>query len=305
MKIVISSEVMNAIAKNEPVVALESTIISHGMPYPENVSTALLVEQTIRNNGATPATIAFMHGLCYVGLTKEQLEEFAQIKDSVKISRRDIPVAIAKKLSGGTTVAATMIIAEHVGIRVFVTGGIGGVHRNAQQTFDISADLDELARTNVAVICAGAKAILDLPLTLEYLETKGVPVLGYKTDSLPAFYTKSSPYRVDYRVDSAEEFAQIMRAKWGLHIDGGILITNPVPDEYSMDYDIMQKYIDQALVEMNKAGIHGKESTPYLLDKIKNLSSGESLNTNIALVINNAKLGAAIAVSYYKKVGAK
>lgn len=300
MEIIINNEVKKALESNIPVVALESTIITHGMPYPQNVEMVKLVSDTIRKEGAVPATIAFIKGECIVGLDDQQIEELAQNKNVIKVSRRDIPVVTALKLDGGTTVAATMIIAEKVGIKVFATGGIGGVHRGATETMDISADLEELSRTNVAVVCAGAKAILDLPLTLEYLETKGVPVLGYKTKSLPAFYTKDSPYKVDYCIENPEDFANIMHHKWNLKINGGILITNPVPSEYSLDFNQVEKYIQEALKQASDNNIKGKETTPFLLAKITELSRGESLKTNIALVVNNARLGAKIAVAYSK-----
>lgn len=300
MEIIINGEVKKALESNIPVVALESTIITHGMPYPQNVEMVKLVTQAIRSEGAIPATIAFIKGKCVVGIDDQQVEELAQSKNVIKVSRRDIPIVTALKLDGGTTVASTMIIAEKVGIKVFATGGIGGVHRGATETMDISADLEELSRTNVAVVCAGAKAILDLPLTLEYLETKGVPVLGYKTKSLPAFYTKDSPYKVDYCIENPEDFANIMHNKWNLKIDGGILITNPVPSEYSLDFNQVEVYIQEALKQAEDNNIKGKETTPFLLAKITELSKGESLKTNIALVVNNARLGAKIAVAYSK-----
>ena len=296
----ISKEVRDALINHQPVVALESTIISHGMPYPRNVETALLVEQTIRDQGAIPATIGIIDGEPVIGMSKEEIEEFGKKQGIVKVSRRDLPVVYAKKLWGATTVAATMILARKADIEVFVTGGIGGVHRGGNVTFDISADLQELSRTDVTVVCAGAKAILDLPLTLEYLETMGVPVLGYKTDELPAFYTRRSGLKVDYQIDCASEFAQIIRFKRNERLQGGILITNPIPEEYALDEKVMNKAINQALKEADEQGIHGKESTPFLLKRVVELTGGESLESNIQLVLNNARLGAQIAVELSK-----
>lgn len=298
--IIINPEVKKALEENKPVVALESTIISHGMPYPKNVETALRVEKVIRDNGAIPATIGIIDGDAIVGMTPEQIEEFGKRKGILKTSRRDLPVIYAKKLWAATTVAATMIIAKQAGIEVFVTGGIGGVHRGAQETMDISADLQELAKTNVTVICAGAKAILDLPLTLEYLETMGVPVLGFKTSELPAFYTPHSGLKVDYQVDSYEEAAQIIKEKRLNNLEGGILVTNPIPDQYAMDEKVINSAIDEALKRMEKKGIHGKEATPFLLKTVVELTGGESLESNIQLVLNNAKVGANIAKEYCK-----
>lgn len=296
----ISKEVRDALINHQPVVALESTIISHGMPYPRNVETALLVEQTIRDQGAIPATIGIIDGEAVIGMSKEEIKEFGKKQGIVKVSRRDLPVVYAKKLWGATTVAATMILARKADIEVFVTGGIGGVHRGGNVTFDISADLQELSRTDVTVVCAGAKAILDLPLTLEYLETMGVPVLGYKTDELPAFYTRRSGLKVDYQIDCASEFAQIIRFKRNERLQGGVLITNPIPEEYALDENIMNKAINQALKEADEQGIHGKESTPFLLKRVVELTGGESLESNIQLVLNNARLGAQIAVELSK-----
>ena len=287
--------IKKALEEGKPVVALESTIISHGMPYPKNVETALKVEQTIRDNGAIPATIGIIDGVAVVGMTPEEIEEFGKRKGILKASRRDLPVIYAKKLWAATTVASTMIIAAQAGIEVFVTGGIGGVHRGAQETMDISADLQELAKTNVSVVCAGAKAILDLPLTMEYLETMGVPVLGYKTKELPAFYTPHSGLNVDYEVDTYEEFARIIKEKRNNNLQGGVLITNPIPEEYAMDAKIINDAIEEALKRANEQGIKGKESTPFLLKTIVELTGGDSLESNIALVLNNAKLGANIA----------
>ena len=301
MKFVFSKEVKHALDNKLPIIALESTIVTHGMPYPTNVETTRLVENEMRKNGVTPATIAFINGEVHVGLTDEELDYIGKTTGTVKISRRDIPVVVAKKLSGGTTVATTMIIADMVGIRLFVTGGIGGCHKGANINFDISADLDELSKTNVAVICAGPKAILDIPLTLEYLETKGVPVLGYKTDRLPLFYSSTSDYDVDYRVDDPKEFATIMKEKWENNLVGGILITNPIPEAYSLDSKMMNKFIDEAEEEAIKLGIKGKKITPFLLDKLAQLTANESLKSNIQLVLNNARLGIEIIKAYYER----
>jgi len=295
MKLRINPEVKKALDNKQPVVALESTIISHGMPYPRNVETALMVEKVIRDNGATPATIGIIDGVAVIGMTPEEIEEFGKRKGIAKVSRRDLPVIYAKKLWGATTVAGTMILAHQAGIEVFVTGGIGGVHRGAEKTMDISADLQELAKTDVSVVCAGAKAILDIPLTLEYLETMGVPVLGYQTDELPDFYTRHSGQKVDYRVDSPKEIAEIIKEKRDNKLAGGILITNPIPEEYAMDQKVIDKAIKDALEQMEKEGIKGKDSTPFLLKTIVELTKGDSLNSNIQLVLNNAKLGAEIA----------
>ena len=294
----INPEVKKALEENRPVVALESTIISHGMPYPKNVETALKVEKVIRDHGAIPATIGIINGEAVVGMTPEEIEEFGKRKGIVKASRRDLPVIYAKKMWGATTVAATMAIVGQAGIEIFVTGGIGGVHRGAEKTMDISADLQELAKTNVTVVCAGAKAILDLPLTLEYLETMGVPVLGYQTNELPAFYSRESGLSVDYRVDTPKEFAQIIKEKRDNNLVGGILITNPIPKEYAMDKKIIDDAVNQALREMDEQGIKGKDITPFLLRRVTELTGGDSLESNIKLVINNAKLGAAIAKEY-------
>ncbi len=291
----INPEVVKALKENRPVVALESTIISHGMPYPKNVETALKVEETIRSHGAVPATIGIINGEPIVGMTPEEIEEFGKRKGVLKVSRRDLPVVYAKKLWGATTVATTMIIASQAGIEVFVTGGIGGVHRGATETMDISADLQELAKTNVTVVCAGAKAILDLPLTLEYLETMGVPVLGYKTEELPAFYNSHSGLKVDYKVDSAEEMAKIIKAKRDNGLVGGILLTNPIPEEYEMNKEVIDSAIATALKKMEADGIKGKECTPYLLKTITELTGGDSLESNIKLVLNNAAVGSEVA----------
>lgn len=295
----ISKEVQEALKNNKPVVSLESTIISHGMPYPQNVETALKVEEIIRNNGAIPATIAIINGKLKAGLSKDEIELLGKEGYKVpKVSRRDLPYIVANKLNGATTVATTMIISEMAGIKVFATGGIGGVHRGAETTMDISADLQELAHTNVAVVCAGAKSILDLGLTLEYLETNGVPVLGYKTKELPAFYTIKSGFNLDYKINTPEEFAKILKSKWDLGLNGGVVIANPIPEEFSLDYDFIMENIEKAIKEADNLGIKGKESTPFLLDKIQKLTSGDSLNANIELVFNNAKLGAQIAKKY-------
>ena len=294
----INPEVSKALKENKPVVALESTIISHGMPYPKNVETALLVEKTIRESGAIPATIGIIDGEPIVGMTPEEIEEFGKRKGILKASRLDLPVIYAKKLWAATTVAATMIIAAQAGIEVFVTGGIGGVHRGASETMDISADLQELAKTNVTVICAGAKAILDLPLTMEYLETMGVPVLGYQTEELPAFYTRESGLKVNYRVDSPKEIALIMKEKKINNYNGGLLITNPIPKEYALDKKVIDTAIEKALKMADEQGIKGKAVTPFLLKTIVELTDGESLESNIKLVLNNAVLGAKIAKEY-------
>ncbi len=292
----VSPAVREALINRRPVVALESTIISHGMPYPQNVETAMNVEKIIRECGAVPATIAIIQGKLTVGCTPEQIEYLGKKGLAVtKASRRDLPVLLARGEDGATTVTTTMIGAAMAGIRVFATGGIGGVHRGAETTMDISADLEELAETPVLVVCAGAKSILDLGLTLEYLETRGVPVIGYKTDELPAFYTRTSGFRVDYRMDTPKEIAEAFRVKLGCGLRGGMLVTNPIPVEYSMDPEYINRNIDEAIEECNRLGIHGKQTTPYLLDRIQKLTGGDSLKANIQLVYNNARLGAAIA----------
>ena len=292
-------EVADAIAAHRPVVALESTIISHGMPYPQNVETALRVEAEVRAHGAVPATIAIVDGRLQAGLSPAQITQLGQGGAAVpKVSRRDLPFIVARGGSGATTVAATMMIAAMAGIRVFATGGIGGVHRGAPQSFDVSADLQELARTPVAVVCAGAKAILDLRLTLEYLETHGVPVVGYRTDCLPAFYTADSPFAVDYRLDSAVEIARAMHAKWAMGLAGGLVVANPVPAADAMPRERVDAAIAQALREADEQGIGGKQSTPFLLARVAALTGGDSLATNIALVLNNARLAAAVAVQF-------
>ena len=298
----VSPEVAEALARGKPVVALESTIISHGMPYPQNVETALQVEEIIRANGAVPATICIIGGRLKAGCTREEIEYLGREGMKVtKASRRDLAVLTARGADGATTVTTTMIIAHMAGIRVFATGGIGGVHRGAETTMDISADLEELARTPVMVVCAGAKSILDLGLTLEYLETHGVPVLGYGTEELPAFYTRRSGFKVDYRVDSPEELAKIFRTSLELGMGGGMLVTNPIPEEYSMDPTVINAAIDQAVAEAREQGIHGKQITPFLLARVKDLTGGDSLESNIRLVFNNAALAARTAACLSEK----
>ena len=297
----VKPEVAEAIANGKPVVALESTIISHGMPYPQNVETALNVERIIREAGAVPATIAIIGGRLKAGLTPEEIEYFGKKGTAIaKASRRDLAVLCARGEDGATTVTTTMMIAYMAGIRLFATGGIGGVHRGAETTMDISADLEELAKTPVMVVCAGAKAILDLKLTLEYLETHGVPVIGYGTEELPAFYSRKSGLSVDYRMDTPQEIAAAFKAQNDLGLGGGMLVTNPIPEEYSMDPEVIGKAIDEAIAEMDKLGIHGKECTPFLLAKIKDITGGDSLDSNIQLVYNNARLAAEIAAAYCK-----
>ena len=292
----VTPEVAAALAENRPVVALESTIISHGMPYPQNVETALHVESIVREQGAVPATVAVINGRLRAGLTPEEIDYLGRKgREVIKVSRRDLPVVVARGLDGATTVASTMIIAALAGIEVFATGGIGGVHRGAETTMDISADLEELAMTPVMVVCAGAKSILDLGLTLEYLETKGVPVLGYGTAELPAFYTRQSGFGVDYRVDTPAELASIWNAKRGMGLAGGALVANPIPEEFSMDKATIDKAIGQALDECAEQGIHGKETTPFLLARIAEITGNDSLDSNIQLVFNNVALGAKIS----------
>lgn len=304
MHVRVNQEVEKALKEGKPVIALESTIISHGMPYPQNVETALKVESIIREHGGIPATVGIVDGIGVVGLTKEEIEEMGKRGHSIpKVSRRDLPVIFAEKSWGATTVATTMILAADAGVEFFVTGGIGGVHRGAESTFDISADLEELGRTNVTVICAGAKAILDLPKTLEVLETKGVPVLGFQTSELPAFYTRTSGLKVDYEIKDYEDAARIVKAKRDFGLHGGVLITNPIPEEYSYDPAEINKVIDEAIVEMDKKGIKGKECTPFLLAKIAEMTGGKSLEANIQLVFNNAAVGTEIACAYSKLNG--
>lgn len=296
----VNEEVAEAVKSNKPVVALESTIISHGMPYPQNVATALQVENIIRENGAVPATIAVIKGRLKAGLTKDEIEYFGKKgTDIAKASRRDLAVLVARGEDGATTVTTTMIIAHKAGIKVFATGGIGGVHRGAETTMDISADLEELAQTPVLVVCAGAKSILDLGLTLEYLETHGVPVIGYGTKELPAFYTRKSGFNVDYQIDTPGEIAKAFKVQNELGFPNGMLVTNPIPEKYSMDKSVIDKAIDKAVAEANKLGIHGKETTPFLLAKIKELTGGDSLDSNIQLVFNNATLASKIAKAYF------
>ena len=294
----ISPEILHAIKKKLPIVALESTIISHGMPYPKNIETAIMVEETVRANDAIPATIAIIKGRIKVGLTRDEIDFLATNDEVQKVSRRDLAVAVAQKTSGSTTVASTMIIASLAKIAVFATGGIGGVHRGAENTLDVSADLEELSKTNVCVVCAGAKAILDIGLTLEYLETKGVPVIGYKTSDLPAFYSTKSGFKVDYRIDSAADIAQILKTKWDLSIDGGVLVTIPIPQEFELTLDIMNKAINEAITQADSENIIGKDITPYLLSKVNELTHGESLEANMKLIKNNAALAAKIASKY-------
>ena len=298
--VVTSQEVKEALENGKPVVALESTIISHGMPYPKNVETALRVEEIIRENGAVPATIGIIGGVLKAGLTKEEIDYMGKAPDVAKVSRRDIPYIVSMKKDGATTVASTMIIADMAGIKIFATGGIGGVHRGAETTMDISADLEELAATDVAVVCAGAKSILDIGLTLEYLETKGVPVFGYGTKELPAFYTRKSGFPVDYRIDTPEELAAVLKTKWSLGLHGGALIANPIPEIYSMDEAFITKVIEDAVVEAHEKGVKGKDTTPFLLAKIKEITGGDSLESNIQLVYNNAEVAAKVAVAFAK-----
>ena len=294
-------EVAEAIAAGKPVVALESTIISHGMPYPQNVETALRVEEIIRENGAVPATVAIIGGRLKAGLSSDEIEHLGKKGYSVpRASRRDLPVLAAKGSDGATTVTTTMIIAHMAGIKIFATGGIGGVHRGAETTMDISADLEELAQTPVMVVCAGAKSILDLGLTLEYLETKGVPVIGYGTEELPAFYTRRSGFKVDYRLDTPEELASAFKVQRELGMKGGMLVTNPIPEEYAMDKSVIDAAIEKALAEAAEKGVRGKDTTPFLLAKVKDLTGGDSLESNIKLVFNNAALAAKTASALAK-----
>ena len=300
IKLSISEEVQEALKENKPIVALESTIISHGMPYPENAKTAMKCQDIIRENGAVPATIAIIGGSVKVGLTDQEIDYLGRMGTRVhKTSTRDIPYIVSQKLDGATTVSATSVIASLAGIKIFATGGIGGVHRGAQQTFDISADLDELSKTKMAVVCAGAKSILDLGLTLEYLETKAVDVIGYQTEILPAFYTSKSDFKVNHRLDTPYEIANLIKTKWDLGLPGGVLITNPIPKEYEMNKEVIDKAINDAIIEMDKLGITGNKTTPYLLGKIKDLTDGNSLKSNIQLVYNNCKLASLIAKELY------
>ena len=298
----VAPEVAKAIAEGRPVVALESTIISHGMPYPQNVETALQVEKIIREHGAVPATIAILGGRLKAGLTPEEIDYLGRTGAGVtKTSRRDLPVIVAKGMDGATTVTTTMMIAHMAGIQVFATGGIGGVHRGAETTMDISADLEELAQTPVMVVCAGAKSILDLGLTLEYLETKGVPVIGYQTKELPAFYTRHSGFGVDYELDSPAELAAAFRCQREMGLKTGMLVTNPIPEQYSMDADTINAAIDKAIAEAAEQGIHGKATTPFLLARVKDLTGGDSLESNIRLVYNNAALAAETAAELCRR----
>lgn len=296
-----TEEVRHALENNQPVVALETTIISHGMPYPQNLEMAKEVERIIRDNGAVPATIGIMNGKIKIGLTESELEEFATNKSVEKVSRRDFPYILASGKIGATTVAATMIAAQLAGIRVFATGGIGGVHREGEITWDVSADLTELAQTNVAVVCSGAKSILDLGRTLEYLETHGVPVVGYRTDEFPSFFARESGFGVDFRLDTPEEVATLMDTKWQLGLNGGLVIANPVPEADALNHREIEAVIQQALVEAKEKGITGKQVTPFLLDRVKQLTAGKSLQTNIALVKHNAEVAARIAAAYHAK----
>ena len=297
----ISPEVQDALNNNKPIVALESTIISHGMPFPQNAQTALEVEDAIRQQGVIPATIAIIRGVMKVGLSKEEIELLGREGHAVtKVSRRDLPFVVAAGINGATTVASTMIIAAMAGIKVFATGGIGGVHRGAEHTFDISADLQELAKTNVAVVCAGAKSILDLGLTTEYLETNGVPLIGYQTQSLPAFFCRSSPFEVSIRLDSAEAIARAMAVKWQTGLNGGLVIANPIPEQFAMAEETINAAIDQAVREAEEQGVTGKGSTPFLLARVAELTGGDSLKSNIQLVFNNARLACDIAKAYQR-----
>lgn len=297
----ISPEVQDALNNNKPVVALESTIISHGMPFPQNAQTALEVEDAIRQQGVIPATIAIIRGVMKVGLSKEEIELLGREGHAVtKVSRRDLPFVVAAGINGATTVASTMIIAAMAGIKVFATGGIGGVHRGAEHTFDISADLQELAKTNVAVVCAGAKSILDLGLTTEYLETNGVPLIGYQTQSLPAFFCRTSPFEVSIRLDSAEAIARAMTVKWQTGLNGGLVVANPIPEQFAMPEETINAAIDQAVKEAEEQGVTGKASTPFLLARVAELTGGDSLKSNIQLVFNNARLACDIAKAYQR-----
>lgn len=296
----ISPKVEKALKNNKPVVALETTIISHGMPYPDNINTAYKVEKIIEENGAVPATIGIIDGVAVIGMSHDEIKEFGLRKDIKKVSRRDLSYVYSKKMWGATTVAATMILAKQAGIEIFVTGGVGGVHRNAQQTFDISADLQELSKTGVTVICAGCKSILDLPLTMEYLETMGVPIFGYQTNELPAFYTSKSNIKLEYQLSNPKEAADVIYEQRINKLDNGILITNPIPKEAEMDANFIESIIKEAVCKADTLGIKGKEITPYLLKTIVEMTKGDSLKANIALILNNAKLGAQIAKEYAK-----
>ncbi|WP_188207678.1 pseudouridine-5'-phosphate glycosidase [Alkalibacillus aidingensis] len=290
-----TDEVSKALSENRPVVALESTIISHGLPYPENVEMAKKVEKIIRDHGAVPATIGIMDGKVKIGLTEDELEQFATSENVHKVSRRDFAHVIAQKEMGATTVAGTMIAAELAGIKVFATGGIGGVHREGEVTWDVSADLQELAQTNVAVVCAGAKSILDIGRTLEYLETHGVPVIGYQTDTFPSFYSRESQFGVDYQIDQPEDVVKMLQTKWELGLNGGAVVANPVPEESALDFNEMETIIQEALQQAKEQNITGKDVTPFILSKVKTLTEGKSLETNLALVYHNAEVAAKIA----------
>lgn len=294
-----SDEVKKAMEEGKPVVALESTIISHGMPYPQNIETAKACEEIIRENGAVPATTAIIGGKIKIGLSDEELEFMATSKDIIKASRRDFAYIVSQGLNGATTVASTIIASRLAGIKIFVTGGLGGVHRHAEVTFDISRDLEELASNDIMIVCAGCKSILDIGLTLEYLETKGVPVFGYQTDYMPAFFTRKSEFKVDYNIKNPKEAAEAAKAQWELGLQGGILLTNPIPESDSMDEEKINTAIEKALVEAEEKGIHGKETTPFLLSKVLEVTEGKSLEANIALVKNNARLGAEVAKYLY------
>ena len=294
-----SDEVKKAMEEGKPVVALESTIISHGMPYPQNIETAKACEEIIRENGAVPATTAIIGGKIKIGLSDDELEFMATSKDIIKASRRDFAYIVSRGLNGATTVASTIIASRLAGIKIFVTGGLGGVHRNAEVTFDISRDLEELAANDIMIVCAGCKSILDIGLTLEYLETKGVPVFGYQTDYMPAFFTRKSEFKVDYNIKNPKEAAEAAKAQWELGLQGGILLTNPIPESDSMDEEKINTAIEKALVEAEEKGIHGKETTPFLLSKVLEVTEGKSLEANIALVKNNARLGAEVAKYLY------
>ncbi len=296
-KLIFSAEVQQAITNGSPIVALESTIISHGMPFPENLEVAREVEETVRVNGAVPATIAIINGEFHVGLDSTALENFAQLKGVMKCSRRDLPMVVSQKLNGATTVAATMIIAEMAGIRVFATGGIGGVHRNAEQTFDVSADLIELSKTSVAVVSAGAKAILDLPKTLEYLETFGVPVIGFQTDEFPAFYSRKSGLKTTMSLQTPEEIASFLHEKWSLNLNGGVLIANPIPEQFELNAEEIENAITSSILRAEEQKIGGKELTPFLLKELNLITEGRSQIANKALVLNNAAVASRIAVA--------
>ena len=297
----ITPEIQQAIDEGKPVVALESTILSHGMPFPQNVEFAHKVEEIVRAEGAVPATTAIIGGKLKVGLTSEELDIMCKAEGVGKVSRRDVAVYLATGKTGATTVATTMMIAEMAGIKIFATGGIGGVHRGATETMDISADLQELANTQVAVVCAGAKSLLDLGLTLEYLETFGVPVLGLRTDEFPAFYCRRSGHKLDYAAKDEAEIAAILKAKWALGMEGGVLIANPIDEADGLDFNYMEGIINVALEAADAAGVHGKDITPFLLAKVKELTGGESFKSNVALALNNARVAAKIAVEYAKK----